>query len=122
MLVSSMIVTGSIEAVSFSIVPPSEALYPPNQYEQLCFAAKFVSKWGCGDTSDITCAPSATDGHGTATVDGSPLVAKLAQAARMLAVSAMTPLPHSVMRTSLILSAYLRTRGSPWSTVRPRSQ
>jgi hypothetical protein len=118
-----MIVTGSIEAVSFSIVPSfPRVLYPPNQYEQRCFVAKFVSTWGCGDTSDITCASPATDGHGTAAVDGSPLVAKLAQVARMLAVSAMTPLPHSAMGTSLIFSAYLRTRGSPWSMVTPRSQ
>jgi hypothetical protein len=33
----------------------------------------------------------------------------------MLAVSTMTPLPHSAMGASLIFSAYLRTRGSPWS-------
>src|SRR5262249_3839604 len=43
--------------------------------------------WGCGGTSDITSARPSNDGQGRADVDGSPLAAKLAQAARMAAAS-----------------------------------
>jgi hypothetical protein len=57
------------------------------QKEQWCHAAESVSICGWGGTSDITSALSSNDGQGNAAVDGSPLAAKLAQAARMLLAS-----------------------------------
>src|ERR1700756_4703344 len=61
--------------------------YGAAQKEQWCLRTKSVSTCGCGGTSDIMWVWS-NDGQGTAVVDGFPLVAKFAQAARMLAASA----------------------------------
>jgi hypothetical protein len=44
-----MTITGSIEAVSFSILLSfPRALYPANRNQRWCFVAKFVSACGCG--------------------------------------------------------------------------
>jgi hypothetical protein len=83
-----MTVTASIEAVFCSIALSSQRpVYPAAQNEQWCLEAKSVSSSGCGGTSDSTSLLSSNDGQGTAAVDGSPLAAKFAQAARMLLAS-----------------------------------
>ena len=65
------------------------AAFRAAQNAQWCLAAKSVSTCGRGATSDNICMSSEWNaGHCTSTVDGSPLSAKLAQAARMLAASA----------------------------------
>ena len=61
--------------------------YPAAQNEQWCLEAKSASTWGWGGTSDITSAWASNSGQGTDAVDGSPLAAKSAQAARMAAAS-----------------------------------
>ena len=66
--------------------------YSAAQNAQWCLAAKSVSTCGRGGTSDSICMLSALNaGQGTSGVDGLPLAAKLAQAARMLAASASWP-------------------------------
>ena len=57
------------------------------QNEQWCAEAKVDSSCGCGDSSDSTPEPALNDRHGTALVDGLPIAANVAQAARIVAAS-----------------------------------
>ena len=57
--------------------------YSAAQNEQWWVAAKSVSGWGCGGTSDNIGARWRNEGQGTVAVAGLPLAAKLVQAARM---------------------------------------
>src|SRR4026209_2795007 len=65
---------------SFLVLPRDQ---PAAQKSQWWRAEKLLSSCGCGVTSDIPVPPSLNDGHWTVAVDGLPLAAKLAHAARM---------------------------------------
>src|SRR5580692_12738498 len=84
--VGASVVMSALPFVSFAF--QAKLSTSSAQNAQWCAAAKSVSTFGCGGTSDSTFAPALNGGQGTGCDTGLPVAAKFAQAVRILAASA----------------------------------